>query len=566
MKHLHHAAHAIIALLLAIPVLASAGTQYQFQLPQQSYSFSYARNYTVYKPAGYSGAMPMVMTLHGCQQTENDVLNDWGMKDAADRHGFILVTPFITNYNGLRNENCWGFWFSEHIHEGSGEVEDLHQIARQVEQDFDIDPNRRYISGLSSGGAMTVAAAVAHNEYWAAAASASGLPYGETASSVSFSSCPGSATFRSINLVAQDMQAELNDDYAIPMMALQNIKDCTVVTQAALNIRDSWLQVFAEPGSQTPAAALVSSSACSPFYQNNYSCDHRIYTADGQTGRSVVETIIYDGPRVTANPNDTDRGHYWIGGAAGNEGKWAVRTGPIYPDILWDFFQRHPREESIGGPVITLLGDSPMEVELNDSFTDPGATATDPEEGPLPVTVQCTVDTGTPGTYGCLYQAINSQGISAEKNRVVSVVDPEAILETCLVANESPVGHINQGRAIAGGNFGLRALATGDQIDIGYAYDSWSTVTLTEGLPGEWFSTAPVVCDNNGEVTPPPPPQCQDWNDSNLNHTNQGRAYYLWGYYTQGGNEYLGALSGTLTWVHQSDGGPYRAGQCSANP
>ena len=47
---------------------------------------------------------------------------------------------------------------------------------------------------------MAVVLSVTHNEYFAAAASAAGLPYGENAAAVSFSGCPGSATFQSIGL------------------------------------------------------------------------------------------------------------------------------------------------------------------------------------------------------------------------------------------------------------------------------------------------------------------------------------------------------------------------------
>ena len=122
----------------------------------------------------------MVMALHGCEQTNDDVLNDWGLKAAADRYRFILVAPFITSYDGLRNTNCWGFWLDQHRHEGRGEPEDLRRIGQAVEARFGVDANRRYITGLSSGGAMTVVAAVAHNEYWAAAASAAGLPLAST--------------------------------------------------------------------------------------------------------------------------------------------------------------------------------------------------------------------------------------------------------------------------------------------------------------------------------------------------------------------------------------------------
>ena len=91
---------------LMLPMSANAGQTHSYTLSQQAYSDSRARQYKVYVPDNLTSPAAMVMTLHGCKQTNDDVLNDWGMKAAADRYGFILVAPFITSYDGLRNENC----------------------------------------------------------------------------------------------------------------------------------------------------------------------------------------------------------------------------------------------------------------------------------------------------------------------------------------------------------------------------------------------------------------------------------------------------------------------------
>lgn len=562
-----YALWSIPTLLLSLVLMSSpatAGTEYNYVFPQQSYSGSQSREYTVYLPDGLAGPLPMVMTLHGCKQTQNDVLSDWGMKAAADRHGFVLVTPFITTYDGLRNENCWGFWFEQHRHEGAGEVEDLHRIAQAVETQFNIDPERRFITGLSSGGAMTVAAATAHNEYWAAAASASGLPYGEDAASVSLSGmCPGSATFHPVSQVAGDMAQELDDDYPIPMMVLQNNDDCTVIQPAGRNIRDAHLSVFGDASHDTPGEALAASVNCTDYYQENYGCRHETFTHDGTTGaRSIVETIFFDGPLATSNTQDTNHGHYWIGGAEGNEGKWAVRKGPVYPDLIWDFFDRHPRSaiDPVNKPVITLYGANPMELLLGETFSDPGAYADDFEDGSVPVTSTCNVDTSMAGNYQCTYTATDTDGHTSTAIRQIMVTDPSQPTETCIEASASPQGHIYDGRAEAGGSFSLRAITTGDEEDIGYAYDSWSTVVLTEGEPGQWYAQPPAACQTT--VDPGTGFECQQWYSSNQAHQTAGRAYYWWSYYTLGGNDYLGSIAGSYTWVSEPEEGVYLAGQC----
>ena len=552
----------LICATLSGPNMAIGGSESDYLFNRKSYAGSQDRRYTVYEPDGDSTLRPLVMVLHGCQQTEEDVLADWAMKAAADQYGFLLVTPFITTYDGMRNENCWGFWFEQHRHEGAGEVEDLHQIALEVESNFSIDPDRRYIAGLSSGGAMTVAAAVAYNEYWAAAASASGLPYGEDAASVSLSGlCPGFATFHSVERVADDMALELDADYVIPMMVLQNEADCTVIQPAGRNIRDAHLKVFGTSAFDTPSEALADTQNCTPFFQNDYQCEHHLYTQDGTSAsRSVVETIFFNGPLNTANPADTDHGHYWVGGEHGNEGKWAVRSGPVYPEIIWDFFNRHPRGSGppVNKPQITMLGGNPMHLDIGDSFSDPGATASDVEDGPLTVSSSCDVNSAVAGTYGCTYSATDSDGHTSTAIRSVIVTDPNQPIETCIEAQASPLAHINADRAVAGGFSNLRAITTGDGIDIGFAWDSWSTVELTEGQPGLWYAEKPAACQSmpgNGF-------SCTQWQTTLLNHQLAGRAYYLMGYYTEGGNDYLGALSGTSAWVAETAKGFFEAGQC----
>ena len=212
------------ALCLSFTGAASAGQLQQKLFSAKSYSGSRDRQYQVFVPATYTGrdAVPMVMVLHGCQQTEVNMINETRFKDLAERDNFIVVYPFITSYDGLRNTNCWGFFLDQHIHQGAGEVEDLYQIALEVEAAFKIDPNRRYVTGLSSGAGMSVVLAVAQNEYFAAAGSVEGLPYSETSSSVGFV-CANPGTFKSISADVAAMQSEQRrpeEQRTIPIMAM----------------------------------------------------------------------------------------------------------------------------------------------------------------------------------------------------------------------------------------------------------------------------------------------------------------------------------------------------------
>src|SRR5262245_36170127 len=121
---------------------AAAGQVEQKRFAAKSYPGSRDRDYKVFVPASYTGQtpVPMVMVLHGCSQTEQNMLAETRFRELAEQDGFIAAYPFITSYDGFRSPNCWGFFIDQHIHEGAGEPEDLYQIAREVESAFKIDP------------------------------------------------------------------------------------------------------------------------------------------------------------------------------------------------------------------------------------------------------------------------------------------------------------------------------------------------------------------------------------------------------------------------------------------
>lgn len=66
-------------------------------------------------------------------------------------------------------------------------------------------------------------------------------------------------------------------------------------------------------------------------------------------------------------------------------------------------------------PVITLVGNSPVNVELGDTYTDDGATANDAEDGDLTAKIKKTgtVDTSRVGTYEISYDVTDSSGNKA---------------------------------------------------------------------------------------------------------------------------------------------------------
>ena len=86
-------------------------------------------------------------------------------------------------------------------------------------------------------------------------------------------------------------------------------------------------------------------------------------------------------------------------------------------------------------PVITLVGSNPLIIELFDTYTDPGATAEDLEDGDITddiVTGGDTVDPNTEGNYVVTYNVSDSEGLDADEvTRTVSVRDTSSNPPAC---------------------------------------------------------------------------------------------------------------------------------------
>jgi len=88
-------------------------------------------------------------------------------------------------------------------------------------------------------------------------------------------------------------------------------------------------------------------------------------------------------------------------------------------------------------PVITLVGSATMELDVGDSYTDPGYSATDNLDGTITGSVVVggdTVDTSTAGTYVVTYNVTDAAGnVAVQKTRTVEVVVTYAYYKTITI-------------------------------------------------------------------------------------------------------------------------------------
>jgi poly(hydroxyalkanoate) depolymerase family esterase len=136
-----------------------------------------SRKYKLYVPSCYKGEpLPLVVMLHGCNQSPDDFAAGTRMNECAEERMFIVAYP--AQSKAANPSRCWNWFDASEQQRGQGEPSLLTGIAHQIMRDFSIDRGRIYVAGLSAGGAAAAILGVNYPDLFAAVGVHSGLACG----------------------------------------------------------------------------------------------------------------------------------------------------------------------------------------------------------------------------------------------------------------------------------------------------------------------------------------------------------------------------------------------------
>ena len=263
--------------------------------------------------------MPLVLLLHGCNQTSEQFVAATRFTALADRHGFIVAAPRQTRSHQLGG--CWRWYESAHQSRGAGEPAVLAGITADLLAEptrWRIDESRVYVAGISAGGAMALILGVTYPDVFAAVGVHSAPAYGSAANG---RSALGAMRGRGIpSPPAPGAQMA-------PLILFQGTADAVVHERGGGVLVEQWLAYDTARFAGTPDPRRITRSRVS----EKRSTDGRRYTITrwySARGRKQLEYWRVHG-----------LGHAWSGGVP--DGSYSDPRGPRASTAMWQFFASH---------------------------------------------------------------------------------------------------------------------------------------------------------------------------------------------------------------------------------
>lgn len=163
--------------------------------------------------------------------------------------------------------------------------------------------------------------------------------------------------------------------------------------------------------------------------------------------------------------------------------KFLFNNNNGYANAEGDFCDHAPENTP---PVITLVGANPATVNVGETYTDPGATAQDLEDGNITddIVVSGTVNTAVAGSYTITYNVADSQGLTATPvSRTVNVLEPtpseKGKITFCLILGDEQNTIATTSAGLPSGSFSIDLATSTSFATSTINSKTWNTQTFS---------------------------------------------------------------------------------------
>ena len=326
--------------------------------------------YTPSSPGVVGQGRSLLVVLHGCAQTGDDLRNFGTWIDTAEDFGMVVSLPNVPN--GGVFAGCWDYYGPSHART-SGQPQRLlaHVDALLAEPSLDIDPDQVYIAGLSSGAGMAMVMGCLAPDVFAGFGVVAGPTVGTSAfqiSSVGTNAAQGRAT-------CEALAGSASPGFATQLSSMVAGTGDFIVAQG-----------YAPLNAEVMASIYADAAGLGSLDSSSLAVGQLPGTGASGTGQLRGDGL---GPRVSLL-SIQGLGHAWPAGG-GSGGSFVAGQGLDYARYLAEFFGANNRriDASSGGDGGTT-GDG-------DGDGDAGTTGDGDGDGDTGTTGDGDGDTGTTG-------------------------------------------------------------------------------------------------------------------------------------------------------------------------
>ncbi|SPO05114.1 related to acetylxylan esterase [Cephalotrichum gorgonifer] len=129
----------------------------------------------LYVPDAPAAHAPLLVYPHWCHGSGLDAYNNKPWARLADELGYLVIYPS----SPWTADHCWDLSSSDTLtHDAGGDSLGIASMVRWTLREYDVDPDRVFVTGVSSGGMMTNVLLGSYPELFAAGSAFAGVPAG----------------------------------------------------------------------------------------------------------------------------------------------------------------------------------------------------------------------------------------------------------------------------------------------------------------------------------------------------------------------------------------------------
>ncbi len=286
-----------------LPGLPGRPSSSDGSMVSETYSNSFgSRTFQVFVPKKLAADPGLLVVLHGCFMTGEQMATGTEVNRYAAERGFVVLYPEQTYKDNTWK--CWNWFKPENQRRDDGELSLIAGMAQAAVKKYQLNAERVFVTGLSAGAAMASNLLGCYSDIFAGAMVHSGLEFAAAQSESEAHQVTKNGASRDLEQSAQQaLQCSPARQRLIPVIVVHGKSDSAVnpinADRTAALFAKINTEIFVRNGGLNTDITQAQSRITQDGYKYPAAVDDTVFA-----GRTVVRKVIVEG-----------MSHAWSGGA-----------------------------------------------------------------------------------------------------------------------------------------------------------------------------------------------------------------------------------------------------------